>query len=512
MIARIAARFATQSVPVPSGQRFKLFLTRQDGTLTVFGLFILIMMLIVSGMAIDIVRHEQQRVRIQSTLDRAVLAASALSQKLPAETVVQDYIDKANLGSQVSVTIPPATVTNNQRRVSVKASKDMKPMFLNMVGIDSLAINANSTANQTATNLEVSMVLDISGSMSVPSSAGGTRISNLRDASEQFIDLLLVGAAVDTTTINIVPYAGDVNVGSHIFNSVGGQREHAHSTCVRVEESDFQHSGLPTASQKQVEHFTTYGFDRNIVDFGWCPTDDASVIVHSNNRSELVNRIRTMPMFDGTGTHIGMKWGLALLDPSSNALIRTMDGQNADYQGPVFVDPDITGGQTVNVTANAPLVANVFENRPEVWTDSETTKYILLMTDGQITRQAAPGNSGYVDTDTDILDNETDHDNVDGINYDYWNANVRISAAPDIVGLTGRNKNAKRFAQMCEFAKQNGVTVFTVAYEVPDGSVVAGEMKSCASTDSHYYNVEGIDIQKAFRSIAGQIYDLRLVN
>ena len=67
----------------------------------------------------------------------------------------------------------------------------------------------------------------------------------------------------------------------------------------------------------------------------------------------------------------------------------------------------------------------------------------------------------------------------------------------------------RRLRRICDEAHANNVVVFSIAFEAPTrGQQV---MRYCASSDAHYYDVEGIDISNAFASIARTINQLRLV-
>ena len=90
-------RHVGEDAPV-KGQRAG-FLRSEDGSLIVFGLFVFLLMAVVAGMAVDFMRFETQRTRLQSTLDRAILAASSLDQTADPEYIVMDYFNKAGLGS-----------------------------------------------------------------------------------------------------------------------------------------------------------------------------------------------------------------------------------------------------------------------------------------------------------------------------------------------------------------------------------------------------------------------------
>jgi len=56
--------------------RLNRFGRDEDGSMILFGLFLLILMLMASGLAIDTMRAEYTRTTIQNTLDRAILAAA----------------------------------------------------------------------------------------------------------------------------------------------------------------------------------------------------------------------------------------------------------------------------------------------------------------------------------------------------------------------------------------------------------------------------------------------------
>jgi hypothetical protein len=66
-----------------------------------------------------------------------------------------------------------------------------------------------------------------------------------------------------------------------------------------------------------------------------------------------------------------------------------------------------------------------------------------------------------------------------------------------------------RLRDACDAAHAQGIVVFSIAFEAPTrGQQV---MRYCASSDAHYYDVDGIDISNAFSSIARTINQLRLI-
>jgi uncharacterized membrane protein len=82
--------------------RAKNFIAQDDGAMIGFSLLVFLAMLIFSGLAIDLMRHELHRTRIQSTMDRALLAAAHPDQGTDRKEVVMDYFRRAGLDGIVN--------------------------------------------------------------------------------------------------------------------------------------------------------------------------------------------------------------------------------------------------------------------------------------------------------------------------------------------------------------------------------------------------------------------------
>ncbi|MEL7025714.1 MAG: pilus assembly protein TadG-related protein, partial [Pseudomonadota bacterium] len=75
----------------------RLFARDEEGSFVIFALFIFIVMIMIGGLAIDIMRYENLRTTMQNTIDRAVLAAADTDQTVDAKQVVDDYLAKAGM-------------------------------------------------------------------------------------------------------------------------------------------------------------------------------------------------------------------------------------------------------------------------------------------------------------------------------------------------------------------------------------------------------------------------------
>jgi Flp pilus assembly protein TadG len=433
------------------------YLRDERGAMTPLMLVLFIGILVSSGIALDLARHESERSDLQDALDRGVLAATAITQQVDAEATVREYLKNRALSNaelNISITTGPKA---NSRNVVASARYDMDTIFFRLVGLQTLPVIAKSGAQQVRQPIEISLVLDISGTM-----RWDRRLVNLRPAAAAFVDNVTDGGSDSLTTINLIPYAGQVNPGPEVFAILNGRRDHGNSSCLEFGAQDFADTHLPAApSYGQVPNFHFWKIDRGWMDWGWCPSDKTAITYLSTNANALKHAINDIRLHDGTGTYNAMKWALALLDPASQPFVARLAADG--------------------------IVDREFSSRPDAWDSAETKKFIVLMTDGIITEQYRPINprDPAIKTEEVLVYNHRHRQTL------------------------SRADGLKYFYGLCDMAKKNGVTVFTISFEAP--SAAQEEMRNCASSAGHYYNVEGSEIGTAFDLIASTIGRLKLV-
>ena len=211
----------------------------EDGGLIVLTLLLLISMLVVGGMAVDFMRYESERTKLQSVSDRAVLSAANLNQnRNPQDTLEEFFAAEGYAGAIVGS--PVTERTESRSIVSLNSSIEMDTFFLRLAGIDTLTAPARATAIEGIANVEVSLVLDISGSMAqemegpiiqydngvprrdqngdiVTVDGTGTRMFFLQQAASQFIDDLLLPQYRDQISINLIAYSQHVSIGDDLY-------------------------------------------------------------------------------------------------------------------------------------------------------------------------------------------------------------------------------------------------------------------------------------------------------
>lgn len=560
-----------------------LFLARfrreEDGGIVFLSVMMFLIILMVGGIGVDVMLAEMRRTQLQDTLDRAVLAAASLEQDLDPESVVEDYFAKTQLSEHLNdIQVEEGL---GYRTVTATADTAVATHFMHMSGIDTLSMNAESGAEERIGGVEISMVLDVSGSMN-----SNSRLPNLKIAAKDFVDTLTTTTEDGKLSVSIVPYATQVSAPENFIQHFNMTNEHSYSNCVNFASADFDTTTIdPSAEMKRTMHFdpwsTSDGRDNDPMQLVPSPVcveaedNSREMLVLQKDPTTLKNFIDAMWGGGNTSIDVGMKWGTALLDASLQPVIDTM----------------ITDGQ----------VSADFDGRPYAYDNSQTLKVIVLMTDGQNTSQYyiddefRTGDSNiwwndeqeiysvYIGEDTGDEDNDgnttepmfywphtnqwKDHAYGEGVyeetqvswecrSYrrngnckryrkikkvvtvnepgsaeivtyaDLWartsikyNRNehyypwMNDSEANDdwyygVRKYVGSSTKNARTQAICDAAKAEDIIVFTIGFEAP--SAGQSVLQNCASSASHYFDVDGLEIADAFAAIAASIRQLRL--
>ncbi len=467
----------------PIARNLRNFRSDDGGAITALMVILFIGILVATGAAVDLAKQEAERADLQASLDRGVLAAASLTQNLAddqLDDLVAQYVELRNLASQpATVTTTPGGITLTERDVRSSAQYDMSTTFLRFAGVSELTVGADARAVQSATEIEISLVLDISGSM-----REDARVLQLIPAAKNFVNVVTQSGTSPYTTVNLIRYAGQTNPGPWMFSRLGGARDdpwsHTESSCFYMDQGvagDFYDADLPSVHDRdQVPHFMKWAIADDWMQWGWCPSDKMAIKYMVNDYQTLIDEIELIRpngalgtsgnLHDGTGTYNAMKWAVALLNPSSQPIIAEM--------------------------AQAGLVEQPFADRPARWDDEGTKKFIVLMTDGRITQQYDPNDKDEPSTVSLLAQTEIDS-----------------SSALTAKELFSRSEGVNYFYEQCSLAKTNGITVFTIAFEAPADA--ATEMRNCASTGAHFYEANQLNISQVFSQIATTIQRLRLI-
>ena len=497
----------------------------EDGSIIVLSLFLLVGTFAIIGMSVDFMRFESRRAMLQSTADRAVLAATELDrhdgtlnqaqmEQLRRDIVI-DHFTKAGFADAIEGPIEVIT-SEKFASVGVKARFEMDTAMMRFLsrnlgnGADKdedgerkfskLSAPAESTAVEGVANIEISLALDLSGSMRnlVTTEDGGTtgetKIEALHEAADAFATAVLDPKYADRISLSLVPYSEHVNAGPDLFNQLGSTALHNVSHCVEFDNVDFQTLEMDLSKNYEHAHFYQYNTHYNKYG-GWydnsnkaveapvCPKYAYERIVPlSQNLSDLRDNIHQLEARAGTSIFIGLKWATALLDPSMRPAISNL----------------VAAGK----------IDGVFDGRPADYpVEGEATatqKVIVLMTDGQ--------NSGSSRLYSQYYNTQSKQDywETHNLRYAYRNNHYRYryGSTPYTYYRHTAQDADYNMAILCEKAKDAGVIIFAVAVE----ATVHGEtmMSECASSQGHYFSATGDEMKTVFEGIAKQITELRL--
>lgn len=202
-----------------------------------FGLMAVVL-IAMGGAVVDYVRLEQTRNRAQIALDAAALA---LQKEITTENVSEaSLMAKAGglltdrIGdSSVKAEVLSATINQDDGTLLLTAKMDVPTLFVGLVGVYELGAQISSQVKGGSTNVEVSVVIDLTGSMAqnIASGNGGrqqTKVAALSTALQALIPAVVQDRQTPTySKMAIVPYSMGVNVGAYantIRGSVPGPR------------------------------------------------------------------------------------------------------------------------------------------------------------------------------------------------------------------------------------------------------------------------------------------------
>jgi len=519
------------------------FRKEERGSILIFSLFILILMLLVSGMAVDLMRAETQRSRLQSTLDRAVLAGASLDQALDSEAVVEDYFAKAGLADFLTdVEVIPG---DNSKTVVASAFMEVDSYFMHMMGIDNLSVPAGGTAEESLSNIEISLILDVSGSMGSYSSSGQRKIQDLIDAAQDFVYLMQCnpddtevdesGAPVctveaNTVSISLVPYAEQVLVGEDLLQHFNVTNEHTASSCADFTTADFSRTDIPLPEllnpsanvlQRTGNHDARSNSNSSSARSSsrTCRTNSyRQVLPFSNSWTELQAQIDDLNYGGYTSIDLAMKWGTALLDPAFRPVVVSLAAGATPSVHPGFADRPYDFGarsmQKVVVLMTDGKNTSQYELKPsyrdgpsEFWYHPATGKRSVLQDNGDYyyTYNGTYHSAPYSDS-TGASHQLTYPEVWAKYRTKYYDAKPGMS---NPVTKNESNKNG-RLNSICSAAKGQDIEVFTIGFETSSSS--SAVMRNCASSDAHHFDATGLNLDNAFTSIAREIHELRLTN
>ncbi|WP_193370904.1 pilus assembly protein TadG-related protein [Pelagibius marinus] len=416
------------------------------------------------GIAVDTSIAYNVKSQLAAAVDAAALAGARAFASPNRNTDIQNFFD-ANFqeGYMGSVLQPLQIVPNDESRtITVTARATIPTFFMSVLGTDSTDVAATAEATLSSRDVEVALVLDVTGSM------GGSKIADLKVAAKELIDIVVQDLQDPFySKVAIVPYSVAVNVGSYA-DQIRGTLTSGTCTSPGCTEFEFDRasSGTDTfiastcVTERPGPNIATDA-PPNLAPLGRHYDDgatalygcvDAPIVPLSSNKTALKAAVDALSADGYTAGHIGVAWGWYMVSP------------NFGYLWPAESQPRDYG---------------------EIHLGQEVLKVVIVMTDGQfntfysngiIAKNAGPGNGNFK-----INQNATHGNSFD------------------------------QGEDLCDNMKAEGVIVYTVGFAISSGSSAANFVNYCASQpDYAYLPSSGTELKQAFKDIAVQVSNLRI--
>ncbi len=452
----------------------KFFQNTAGNTAIMFSLAAVPLMLGV-GAAVDMVRASQTRAILQAAADSAAIAGatSGKTGEAALNKIVKDYLEtNGAIEALTSVKKIKQKLDKTTRTFEVSIDGKLNTSFMFIAGIDELDIGARAEVSVGGNALEVALVLDNTASMN-----SGGRLDALKVAAKSLVKEVLSAKATSAyVKVGIVPFSDYVNVGmsnrsepwidvpadsTTTQNVCNTTYPNATSSNCHMEKGTWNNDGVPTPYTYQVCDWAYGDPVTTCADQSWKNTWNGCV----GSRSAALDTKIT-----GLGTkYPGLQntWcpqEVTLFDDNESALDGKIDAMVGS--GNTYIPAGILWGWNL-LDSSAPLASA----KTKSWMKSSGgTKSMVIMTDGENTLSA---------------------------DYPYhWGNNV-VAA------------NAKT-AELCDNVKSDGITVYTVAFMVTNGT--AKDMLSkCASDPTKAFTADdSAALNQAFNDIAQSLMATRL--
>lgn len=435
----------------------------------IFGLTAMLMMFFI-GAAVDISRWLSARTDTLNAVDAAVLAgARALqtdsSNPQAAVAVAEKYYASNTRGRLPVVDTIKFRTARNDTAFQATGSAILETPFLGFAGVDSLPLIKLAAADSDSefseavlkvggngeTNLEVSLMLDVTGSMA------GSKLQDMKEAAKDLIDIIVwEDQSQYTSRVALVPFSEAVRLDGNWAAEVATNgpstvtfrnKSNKNTTykldpkCVTERVGVEALTDANPVGQNKLGRF----YDSN----GTCNPASASVTPLSSDKATLKSKIDDYEAAGLTAGHLGTAWAWYMLSP------------NWAQRVPPTSRPESYSLLTELNSKGSPKLK----------------KIAVLMTDGEY-------------------------------NTEYCSNGV----TSDVMTCTLPNGNATNQAKLlCSAMKLKGIDVYTVGFDLGGNNTALNMLRDCASGPTQFYQADdGEQLKQAFRDIALKISNLYL--
>ena len=478
------------------------------------------------GMGVDLANASRVKLALQDATDEAAISL-ARQQSTIADSAIsstaQSYV-QASYNKTATITVTNATIDRTNIIATIDDQATVPLYFSQLVGMSTMTVKAHSVAQ--GLQLEVSLVLDTSGSMSQTAGTGGVKIVALRAAVNDFLDNMFgsqmtsqrvsVGIVPFATAVRIVPAGstpssaymdttglegdpyGDYSATTYTRFQLFTQMGQSWGGCVMTRPPPYDVTDDPPTNSTPATLFIP-----------WLAPDEPDTNLSSGFTDYENNYIS-----DTGGTCSGSTFGKSDLWREQR-ICKYKNASPSSGLGPNYlclsnaITPLTNTLSTLQTAANALQAngnTNILEGVMWGW---------RVLSPGQPFTQGkaygAPNNRKIIIVMTDGMNNYGGVNNMNDSSYFTYGF-----ARQGLIGQVTNDNNAlddlldAKTLQACTNAKAMGIVIYTIGFgSGANGS--AGLLQSCATQASYYYAPQNSsDLQPVFQQIAQSINNLRI--
>lgn len=467
------------------------FRQSSQGTIAIVFALTLVVVVAVTGLALDFGRWHSARAQAQTAIDAAVLAGGRTLQTTNGDAAAAlatatSYYKQMRPNNVVGDSVN-FVVADGNTTVTASGNASIQLPFLKILGFDQLPLlvadgseyaqSAIGTGANSGTSLELSLILDLTGSMcsgATQPCRSSSRLDPLKLAAKDLIDIVVWDNQDQfTAKVAVVPYSMAVNVGTfasgvrgaigsgtctspgclkHKFkNPYGNSMTFDISTCVSERTGNNAYADISPATAPLGKNYPSPSN----------PCLSSTVTPLSNDKTHLKAQIDAMMAGGSTAGHLGVAFGWYTLSPNWAS---------------VWPATSTPGSYSDTKTLNN-------------YGQPKLRKIAILMTDGEY-------NSSYCNG---VISQNSSYGS--GSAVDHINCN-----APN-------GGSVNQAIALCNKMKSANVEMFSIGFDVVDDVKARDLLAQCATSTSHAYLASNeAGLKAAFRDIALKVSILRLTH
>ena len=456
------------------GRPVRFAADRSGSVSMLFGLAAIPLMIAIGG-AVDYGRWQHAREQTIAAMDAAVLrggrALQVDNQDTAAAIAAAEKFYEQNLKTRLTLLSDTVSfeVADDGTAMTTSGQAYIATTFLRLANIDKLPLlNGTGADYSKATlaiggnggeNLEVAMMLDVTGSMCSPCS----KLEDLKEAAKDLINIVVWDDQSEfTAKVALVPFSEDILLPTSALDAARGtglpqsktvtywngsewkNKTYWRSDCVVERTGDEKYTdAAPGSGTYVMAHYTSNSTGSGSDKKGVCSIPSSAELVPlSDDKASLSATIDGLSAGGYTAGHLGVGWSFYTLSPNWASL----------WPG---------------------------ESQPQPYGTENLRKIAILMTDGEFNTE-----------------------------YDANGISTRDTGS----GSAANGDAATQARALCDTMKAQGITVYSVGFELSGESSESYQtLYQCATDPGHFYNAEdGEQLKQAFRDIALKLSSLYL--